>query len=311
MESLVKGLHHVTAIAGNPVKNHRFYSHILGLRFVKKTVNFDSPFTYHFYFGDEVGNPGTIMTFFPWGAGVQQGKRGSGMTTEVSFAVPVGSLEFWVKRLDQYNVIYNKPSTKLGDRYLVLLDPDGLKIELVETDKLKSSEWTTSEIDENVAIKGLYGVTLTLKSIEATEAVLVEALGFTKKSTEVNRHRFISEDENHYSVVDLVHIPSEGEGLVASGTIHHIAFNVASVEDGLKVGKILNSLNIAVTEVRDRNYFKSIYFREPGGVMFEIATAEPGFMIDEDFDDLGKGLKLPAEFESKRELIESRLIEIK
>lgn len=309
MENRILGLHHVTAIAGDPLKNFKFYSHILGLRFIKKTVNFDDPGTYHFYFGDGEGTPGTILTFFPWGSGVPQGKRGAGMATEVAFSVPKGSLEAWVERFNKYNVIYNKPSSRFGERYLPFLDPDGLKLELVESvTEDNRAGWVTDEVGVDMAVKGFFNVTLTLNQAGPTATILTEVFGYKLAGKEVNRHRYVTDAVDTANVIDIVEIATEGRGHVANGTIHHVAFRVKDDETELKFRKIIADLGYNITHQIDRNYFHSLYFREPNGVLFEIATDNPGFTVDESVDELGTHLKLPAQYESQRAEIEKVLI---
>ncbi|WP_369826566.1 ring-cleaving dioxygenase [Siphonobacter sp. BAB-5405] len=207
METNVIGLHHVTAIAGDAKKNYDFYTKVLGMRFVKKTVNFDDPQTYHFYYGNYQAEPGTIWTFFPWGNAVPQGRRGTGQATEVGFSVPEGSLDFWLKRLEQHGVIYNKPATKFGEEYLTVLDPDGLKLELtVTSQKDNRSGNTTAEIGDAQAIKGFSGTTLTLANIQPTAEILTELLDYKLEMEHVNRYRFVNPNSETANVIDLVEV---------------------------------------------------------------------------------------------------------
>jgi len=311
MENKILGLHHITAIAGDAKRNFNFYSNILGLRFIKKTVNFDDPGTYHFYFGDEVGSAGTILTFFPWGAGIQQGRKGSGMATEIGYSVPKGSLDFWQKRFEQYNVIYNKPAEKFGEKYLTFLDPDGLKLELIESkteDNRKA--WETDEVKANVATKGFHNITLTLNDIKPTAAILTEIFGYKLIDQEVNRYRYATDAVENAAIVDLVELADEKRGLNANGTVHHVAFRVQNDEILMKFREKIEAYGLQITPQIDRQYFHSLYFREPGGVLFEIATDNPGFTVDESLEELGKNLKLPAQYESQREAIEAHLVKI-
>lgn len=310
MENTILGLHHITAIAGDPQKNFNFYSKILGLRFIKKTVNFDDPGTYHFYFGDEVGSAGTILTFFPWGAGIPQGRRGSGMATEIGYSVPKGSLEFWMKRFEKYNVIYNKPAEKFGERYLTFIDPDGLKLELTEVATDNRKPWTTDEVGADAALRGFHHITLTLNSLEGTARILTDVFGYRLAATEVTRHRFVTNTVENAAIVDIVELKDEKRGHVANGTVHHVAFRVSNDEVLMHFREKVAAAGLSITPQIDRNYFHSLYFREPGGVLFEIATDNPGFMVDEALEDLGKGLKLPAQYESRREDIEAHLAPI-
>lgn len=311
MENKILGLHHITAIAGDAKRNFNFYSNILGLRFIKKTVNFDDPGTYHFYFGDEVGSAGTILTFFPWGEGIQQGRKGSGMATEIGYSVPKGSLDFWQKRFEQYNVIYNKPAEKFGEKYLTFLDPDGLKLELIEskTDD-KRKPWETDEVKADVATRGFHNITLTLNSIKATAAILTEIFGYKLIDQDVNRYRYATDAVENAAIVDLVELADEKRGHVANGSVHHVAFRVENDEILMHFREKIEEYGLSITPQIDRNYFHSLYFREPGGVLFEIATENPGFMVDESLEELGKNLKLPEQYESDRAAIEAHLVKI-
>jgi glyoxalase family protein len=311
MENTILGIHHITAIAGDAKRNFDFYSKVLGLRFIKKTVNFDDPGTYHFYFGDETGSAGTILTFFPWGEGIPQGTRGSGMATEIGYSVPKGSLEWWIERFEKYNVIYNKPAEKFGERYVSFLDPDGLKLELIESSTEDTRKpWETDEVKANVATRGFHNVTLTLNSITATAAVLTEIFGYRLIANDSNRYRYATGAVDNAAIVDLVELPNESRGKGANGTVHHVAFRVKDDEVLMHFREKIATYGLNITPQIDRNYFHSLYFREPGGVLFEIATDNPGFLIDESLEDLGKNLKLPAQYESRREDIEAHLVPI-
>ena len=311
MENKILGLHHITAIAGDAKRNFNFYANILGLRFIKKTVNFDDPGTYHFYFGDEVGSAGTILTFFPWGEGIQQGRKGSGMATEIGYSVPKGSLDFWQQRFEKYNVIYNKPSEKFGEKYLTFLDPDGLKLELIESkteDNRKA--WETDEVKADVATKGFHNITLTLNNIKATAAILTEIFGYKLIDQDVNRYRYATDAVENAAIVDLVELADEKRGLNANGTVHHVAFRVQNDEILMHFREKIEDYGLQITPQIDRQYFHSLYFREPGGVLFEIATDNPGFTVDESLEELGKNLKLPAQYEPQRAAIEKHLVKI-
>jgi len=311
MENKILGLHHITAIAGDAKRNFDFYSKILGLRFIKKTVNFDDPGTYHFYFGDEIGSAGTILTFFPWGAGIPQGRRGSGMVTEIGYSVPKGSLEKWVERFEKYNVIYNKPAERFGERYLTFLDPDGLKLELIESATPDDRKpWETDEVKADIATRGFHNVTLTLNNMTGTAAVLTKIFGYKLVSQDVNRYRFVTDAVENAAIVDIVELKEEKRGHVANGTVHHVAFRVKDDETLMKFREKVVTAGLNITPQIDRNYFHSLYFREPGGVLFEIATDNPGFTVDEKLEDLGKGLKLPEQYESRRSELEAHLAPI-
>ncbi len=307
MNDKIKGIHHITAIAGNAKKNYDFYTRVLGLRLVKKTVNFDDPHTYHFYYGDKVGTPGTILTFFPW-EGITTGRRGARQVTEIGYSVPEGSLDFWLKRFEDNNVIYNKPAEKFGEQYLSFLDPDGLKIELTVPKNTDQREpWTTSEVNANNATRGFHNITITSNKIEATAKILTDVFGYKLLEQHVNRYRFVTDAVDNAAIVDLVEIPAEIAGHVAGGSVHHVAFRVENEEILMQYREKIVSLGLHITEKIDRNYFYSLYFREPGGVLFELATENPGFATDETVEKLGSGLKLPAQYESIRGEIEESL----
>jgi glyoxalase family protein len=288
------GIHHITAIAGDPQRNLDFYTEALGLRLVKRTVNFDDPGSYHFYFGDNIGTPGTIMTFFPW-PGARRGARGSGQVTTVSFAVPRNSMAFWKERLRATHVIAEEIEGRFGSNALRFLDPDGLQLELVAS----ANEESSSER----AIRGFAAPTLEVRNPEKTEKLLTENLGFEFVAEENDRRRFRGSGSNASAEVDLVSSEA-GFGQIAAGTVHHIAFRAADDDEQLKVREQLVARGLNVTPVIDRQYFHSIYFREPNGILFEIATDGPGFLIDEPADALGENLKLPPIYESKRNEIE-------
>lgn len=310
MASKILGIHHITAIATSAKNNHEFYTKVLGLRLVKKTVNFDDPGTYHFYYGNETGEPGTLLTFFPW-EGIRRGRLGTGQVTAVSYSVPKGSMKFWLDRFGRYGVIYNNPSERHGEEVMVFVDPDGLKLELVsgpEEDDRKP--WLADEIPAEHAIRGFHKAALTLEGYEATARLLTEEFGYVKVAEHVNRFRFENPNGRHAKKIDLVCLPSGQRGSVAGGSVHHIAFRVANAEDQMEVRERLVGLGYNVTPRMERNYFKSIYFREPGGVLFEVATDDPGFAIDEDVSELGRSLKLPEWLEPRRADIEKALPEI-
>ena len=307
MDNRIKGIHHITAIAGNAKKNYDFYTRVLGLRMVKKTVNFDDPHTYHFYYGDKVGTPGTILTFFPW-EGIQTGRRGARQVTEIGYSVPEGSLDFWVKRLDDNNVIYNKPSTKFGEKYVSFLDPDGLKFELTVPKQADTREpWTTKEVSAENATHGLHHITITSNKMDATAKVLTDVFGYKLLEQEVNRYRFVTDAVENAAIVDIVEIPAEIAGHVAGGSVHHVAFRVENEEVLMQYRDKIVNMGLNITEKIDRNYFYSLYFREPGGVLFEIATDNPGFSVDEPVEELGSNLKLPSQYEAHRNEIEQSL----
>jgi glyoxalase family protein len=310
MENKILGLHHITAIAGNAKRNFDFYTKVLGLRFIKKTVNFDDPHTYHFYFGDEAGSAGTILTFFPWGDEIQQGRKGSGMATEIGYSVPKGSLDFWIDRFEAHNIIYNKPAVKFGERYLTFLDPDGLKLELTEVEADQRKPWITDVVNAGVATRGFHHITLTLKDKAATALILTGVFGYQLSATEGNRYRYTTDAVENASIVDIVELPDEKRGFNANGTVHHVAFRVKDDAALMEFREKIVKLGLSITPQIDRNYFHSLYFREPGGVLFEIATENPGFTVDEPLEELGQNLKLPVQYESQRTEIEQLLVKL-
>lgn len=307
METKISGLHHITAIAGMAKQNLNFYTKVLGLRLLKKTVNFDDPGTYHFYFGDEKGSAGTILTFFPY-EGARRGSAGTGMATNIAYAVPEGSFDFWIDRFEKHNVIYNKPSEKFGEKYLTFLDPDGLKLELVipkNGDNRKP--WETDEVKADVATKGFHGVTLTLQNKEKTAKILTDIFGYSFEEQSGNRYRYKTDAAETANIIDLVELPNEARGIGGAGTNHHIAFRVKNEYELMQFHDKISGLGYNITNKIDRNYFYSLYFREPGGVLFEIATDNPGFGIDEPWDKLGSALLLPPQYEPRRAEIEAVL----
>lgn len=307
MSPRIQGLHHVTAIAGDAQRNLHFYTQILGLRLVKKTVNFDDPGTYHFYFGNETGDPGTILTFFPW-EGIATGHRGSGQATETTFTVPAGSFDFWIKRFEQANITYNNPAQRFREEYLTLIDPDGLKLELVVPEQPDPRPaYTTGEVSETHAIRGFQGVTLTLQDHNATARILTDVLGYQLIDQHVNRYRYQTDASATAAIIDLVEATGEPHGQVGGGSVHHVAFRVADKEAQQFFRQKVLEAGLNPTPPIDRDYFMSIYFREPGGILFEIATDPPGFTADEPLEALGTSLKLPKMYEAQRAEIEKRL----
>ncbi len=307
MENSINGIHHITAIAGNAKRNYDFYTKVLGLHMVKKTVNFDDPETYHFYYGDKVGTPGTILTFFPW-ENITTGRRGARQVTEIGYSVPQGSLDFWQRRFEKHNVIYNKVSEKFGESYLTFLDPDGLKFELIEAAKPDNRlPWETDEVKAENATKGFHSITITTNKMQPTADILTGVFGYRLLEQHVNRYRFVTDAVDNANIVDLVEVPGEVAGHVAGGSVHHVAFRVANDEILMEYRDKIAALGLHITEKIDRNYFYSLYFREPGGVLFEIATDNPGFDVDEAVEELGTNLKLPAQYEKYRSQLEQTL----
>jgi len=310
MNNNIQGIHHITAIAGNAQRNYDFYTKVLGLRMVKKTVNFDDPGTYHFYFGNENGTPGTILTFFPW-QGIQQGRPGTGMATEIGYSVPEGSLEFWKDRFTQFNVQHGITAERLGELYLPFQDPDGLQLNLIVPKKNDNRQaWETAEVKAQNATKGFHSITLTLKSIKGTADILTEVFGYTLLEQEGKRYRYITTNIENAAIVDLIEAPEEERGIVAGGTNHHVAFRVANDDVLMTYREKILQRGINITPKINRDYFFSLYFREPGGVLFELATDNPGFTVDEPLDKLGTSLKLPVQYQPMRAEIEKALPEL-
>lgn len=303
----IKGLHHVTAIASDPQQNVDFYRNVLGQRLVKRTVNFDAPDTYHFYFADEIGNPGSVLTFFAW-PNMRRGARGNGETNAVAYNVPVGSLSFWQEYLKRNGIAPKSIETRFGERLLAFTDPDGMGVELVETDTLpQTAFWREGPIPQDFALHGFHSVTLWLENIEATAQLLTLQMGYQTVGQEETRHRFVSDRATRGHFIDLVERPGKPQAGFGVGSIHHIAFRVPGDEQQLEYQSLIRSAGFGVTDVMDRSYFHSIYFRERGGVLFEIATDTPGFAIDEPIEALGETLRLPEWYESNRTAIEGRL----
>ncbi|GGA98676.1 ring-cleaving dioxygenase [Puia dinghuensis] len=307
MNNTIKGIHHITAIAGDAQRNYDFYTKTLGLRMVKRTVNFDDPGTYHFYYGNETGTPGTILTFFPW-EGIVGGRTGTGMATEIGYSVPTDSLAFWADRFKQHNIQQGPVAQRFGETYLPFQDPDGLNIDFIASKYGDDRQpWTTAEVTAAAATKGFHSVTLTLKTIRPTAEILTDIFGFELKEQEGDRYRFISPLSTTASIVDLVEAPKGNRGLNGGGTNHHVAFRVPNEEVQMEFREKILSRGLHITPKINRDYFYSLYFREPGGVLFELATDNPGFTVDEPLDQLGTHLKLPVQYESSRENIEKSL----
>lgn len=307
MKNRILGIHHITAIAGNAKRNHDFYTKVLGLRLVKKTVNFDDPGTYHFYFGDETGTPGSILTFFPW-EGMQKGKPGTGLATEIAYSVPGSSLEFWQERLKGHKVNVIDTGRRFDEEYITFEDPDGLQLTLVVPAKSDDRKgWVTTDVNEAFATKGFHGITLTLRSIEGTASVLTDVLGYELIGKEGNRYRYATSAIETASIVDLIHDPAKTPAYNGAGTVHHLAFRVSDEATLMEFRSKVMKHGLNITPKIDRNYFFSLYFREPGGVLFEIATDNPGFSVDEPVNELGSSLKLPAQYEQHRQQIEEVL----
>jgi catechol 2,3-dioxygenase-like lactoylglutathione lyase family enzyme len=309
----VLGIHHVTAIASDPQRNLDFYAGFLGLRLVKRTVNFDDPGTYHLYYGDEVGSPGSLMTFFPW-PGARRGRQGAGQVAVTSFAVIPSAIAFWVERLIRHGVAYQGPLRRGADgadaeTVLSFRDPDGLMVEIVAHAgaEARASWGEAPGIARAHALHGFHVVTLWVDKGEATERVLVDRLGFRPVREEETTRRYAVGAGGPGALVDVRSIGGFGRGVGGAGTVHHVAWCVADDKTQLTVRDQVQAAGLHPTPVIDRNYFHSVYFREPGGVLFELATIPPGFLIDEPVEHLGERLMLPPQFEGQRAAIEASL----
>jgi glyoxalase family protein len=304
----ISGLHHVTAIATDPQRNLDFYVGLLGLRFVKRTINFDNPGSYHFYFGDARGTPGTILTFFPW-PGARRGIRGTGQIEATAFAIPPNSIGYWLGRLKGQHVAAEKEAPRFGEEVIRFTDPDGLLLELIASGFSAAAEpWPHSSVPPEYSIRGFHSVSSALEGYEHTEKLLTESFGYRFVEQSGNRFRFAApSDSGAARTVDLLCMPESQPGHVAAGTVHHIAFRARTDEEQREWRAHLIKLGYNVSPVMDRTYFHSIYFREPGGVLFEIATDPPGFTLDEKLDELGNSLRVPPWLESARAEIEKIL----
>jgi glyoxalase family protein len=307
MSPQTPGLHHVTAIVGDPQTNADFYVGTLGLRLVKRTVNHDDPGTYHFYFGDAEGTPGTNITFFPWGDEGHQGEFGAGQTKTTAYLIPEGSVDYWADRLDSEGVDY-KRERRFDEEVLHFSDPHGIGLELVATDApSEAAPWADSPVPAEHQLRGIYGVTLAVSDIGPTAEILTDVLGYELETEAEGRRRYRSATGGPGSIVDLVET-NRGRGRMGVGTVHHVAFEVADVEEHQQFREAYAAAGLEPSDIIDRTYFKSTYTREPGGVLFEMATPEPGFTADEPLDELGSKLVLPEELESEREDIEAQLL---
>jgi len=302
MES--RGIHHITSLASDAQRNLDFYAGALGLRLVKRTVNFDAPDVYHLYYGDELGRPGTILTFFPY-PGAARGKRGAGEASALAFSVPGGSLGFWIERLSGGGVALTRRVERFGEEVASFEDPDGMVIELIAdslSDRIPG--WARSPVGPDRAIRAFHGATITQRALEPASSFLVGTMGFAAAGREGRRHRFILGPEAGRTRIDILVDPDAPAGRQSAGSVHHIAWRAAGDEEQLRWRSALIEAGRTPTEVIDRCYFHSIYFREPGGLLFEIATDPPGFSVDETVDSLGGSLKLPRWLEHERSGIE-------
>jgi glyoxalase family protein len=306
MSDLITGIHHVTALASDAQRNVDFYTGLLGLRLVKRTVNFDAQGVYHFYYGDEVGHPGSIITFFPY-SGLVKGRHGKGYLNTTTFSLPYQSLDFWTTRLKKFNINFKDPQERFANEVVLYLeDPDGLGLEFVFNERDQRKGFSYGQIPPEHSIKGFYNVEIWVEGYERTAAVLTEQLNHKLISESGNRFRFAA-TEAPGNYVDLLCAPDSLIGRNGSGTVHHIAFATPNEKTVLAVRKKINERLLNPTPILDRQYFRSIYFREPGGVLFEIATTDDSFSKDENVDHLGEALKLPPWFEKDRTNIEKGL----
>ncbi len=304
------GIHHITALASDPQRNIDFYTRFLGLRLVKKTVNFDAPDVYHFYYGDETGRPGTLLTFFPF-QNAAKGKRGAGETTAVAFSIPPESLDYWISRLASDAIDFDGPVQRFGDQVIGFEDPDGMMIELITDAAARAiPAWRGSAVEPAHAPRTIHGATFTESNHEIAAKFLTETLGFRAAAQEGERHRYLIGEGEAGAKIDILFQPKAPPGRQSAGSVHHIAWRVATDDEQRTWQEVLTNTGVSVTPVQDRLYFRSVYFHEPGGVLFEIATDGPGMLIDEPDSELGSHLKLPPWFESRRERIEQRLIAV-
>lgn len=300
-EKRIHGIHHVTAMSSGAQKNVDFYAGILGLRMVKKTINFDAPNVYHLYYGDGAGNPGTIMTFFPF-PNMRPGAQGKGQVVTTSFSIPEHSVDYWLGRLDRFAIAHKAPQERFEEVVIYLEDHDGLGLELVANAQDEREVGEYGPVPADHAVKGFFGVELLQDTYERTEALLVNHMDHRLIAEAGNRRRY-APDNAPGKFVDIIWNAQAQYGSGGTGTVHHVAFRTPSDEAQLAIRDQLIQAGVQPTPVMDRNYFHSIYYREPGGVLFEIATDPPGFMVDEPEDSLGNALKLPEWYEPRREEI--------
>jgi glyoxalase family protein len=304
----MSGIHHITAIAGDASRNLEFYTRVLGLRLVKKTVNFDEPGTYHLYFGDEVGHPGTILTFFPW-AHAPKGRNGVGLAQQTMFRIPESAVGYWAHRFVEKGVTHDAIEKRFGQPVLSFSDPDGTSLALVGVAGAdQEPAWQGGDVGAEGAIRGFHGIRLLLDDAKPTGAILTDVLGFTEAGSEGPVTRFVAAGADTGGVVEIREAKGFLEGRMGRGSVHHVAFRAATddAQNDMR-RKLVETHGLSATEQIDRNYFRSIYFREPGGVIFEIATDQPGFAIDEPVASLGETLKLPDFLEGRRAEIEAGL----
>lgn len=305
---ILPGLHHVTAICSDPQKNIEFYCGVLGLRLVKLTVNFDDPGSYHLYYGDELGRPGTIITFFAW-PGAFRGRIGPPQATATAFAVPMASIDYWQTRLHERGIATKDPVERFGERVLGFADSDGLSLEIIasaESVGPKGQPWAAGGVPVQHAVRGFHSITISEEGYEKTARLLGEVMGFINVASEMNRFRYRAApaDDGPGNLVDLVCVPDAHHGSPGAGVVHHVAFRTPDDAQQSQWHQKIVAAGCNVSPVMDRCYFHSIYYREPGGVLFEIATSNPGFTVDEPPEQLGTRLRLPRWLEQHRAAIE-------
>jgi glyoxalase family protein len=301
------GIHHITAICGDPRRNVAFYTETLGLRMVKQTVNFDDPTTWHLYYGDETGSPGTALTFFAWGD-IPPGRNGIGQAMATAFTIPERSLAYWTGRLAERGVPHDTPERRFGQTVVAFRDPDGMNLELVAAKGTRVlPAWSGGDVPAEHAIRGFFGVTLLVADADPTGRVLTEAFGFTAEGREDSLHRFVASDAPVGTVVDVRAAPGFLPARQGAGSVHHVAFRADDDAAELQMAAAVRRLGLQPTDQIDRKYFHSVYFREPNGILFEIATDTPGFTVDEPKETLGSALKLPDWYEADRAKIAAAL----
>lgn len=307
MSATALGIHHVTAISGDPQVNVEFYLEFLGLRLVKRTINFDDPDSYHLYYGDERGSPGTLLTFFPWPDG-PRGARGPGRIVATSFVVPENSLEFWEERLAERNWDFQCEKSPFSEQIIRFADPDGMALEMIAVPgAMDAPAWTGGSVPREAAIRGFHSVTLSARRMDGVARVLEDAFGFQQESEQERRLRFRLPGRERAAVIDVFQAEDSSAGRLGRGSVHHVALRVADDESQQTLRERVLELGLRPTGALDRKYFRSVYFREPGGILFEIATDPPGMTVDESLQELGSRLQLPSWLEPERGRIESRL----
>ncbi|MBX3012298.1 MAG: ring-cleaving dioxygenase [Caldilineaceae bacterium] len=306
----IQGIHHITAIASDPQANINFYHSVLGQRLVKRTVNFDDPATYHFYFADEVGTPGTVLTFFPW-RHMARGVRGNGEVAATAYSVPTAALDYWYSRLDAQGIVVRERKARFGANVIAFDDPDGMEIELIASDERATIQpWLAGPVPAEYALRGFHSATLWVGQAAPTAALLTQQLGYTLVGQEDNRYRYQGASQDVGLYIDLVERPGMPPARLGAGSVHHIAFRTVDDAEQVAYKTLLHKANYGVSPVMDRQYFHSIYFRSPGGVLFEVATDAPGFTYDESVAELGSHLKLPSWLEPERASIEASVVPI-